>query len=129
MLEKFIPKLVQDLQLGNTNLGAGVPGSYALPLDQGLSITMTDIPNGFILKSSVVPLPNAKQEIFVTQAMLANLFGQGTCGGILGLSPDGNTVTLTHVVDYAVDYKDFRGLLEDFINMVDFWRDEATTSV
>lgn len=125
MLEKFIPKLVQEMELGDTTLGAGVPGSYALPLDEGLSITMTDIPEGFILKSNVVNLPAAKQENFVTQAMLANLFGQGTRGGILGLSPDGSVLTLTHVVDYPVDYNDFHAILEDFINMVDFWRDET----
>lgn len=125
MLDRFIPKFIQELELGDASLSAGVPGSYVIPLDEGLSVTLTDIPNGFIIKSNIATFPTAKQEAFATDAMLANLFGQGTCGSILGLTPDGGTLTLTRVVDYPIDYKEFRGLIEDFINMVDFWREEA----
>jgi hypothetical protein len=125
MLEKYIPSLVKDLELGNASLAGATPGSYTLPLDEDLAVNMTDIPNGFILKSSIAPLPKTNEELFSTQLMLANLFGQGTKGASLGLSSDGNTITLTRVIDYPVTYKDFREILEDFINCVDFWHDEA----
>lgn len=125
MLERYVPKLAQELELEENALNAGVPGSYVIPLEEGLSVSITDIPQGFIIKSSVAAFPTNKQEAFATDAMLANLFGQGTCGSVLGLLPEGNTLTLTRVVDYPIDYKEFKGIIEDFINMVDFWREEA----
>ena len=125
MLQSFIPRLVNDLELGNVNLSSDVPGIYSLPLEDGLFINMTDIPEGFILKCNVAPYPKVKEELFVTQAMLANLFGQGTKGAILGLNSDGTILTLTMIIDYPVDYKDFRNSLEDFINVMDFWREES----
>lgn len=57
--------------------------------------------------------------------MLGNLFGQGTHKAVLGLTEDGNMLTLFKVVEYNIDYKQFRDALEDFINSVDFWREEA----
>ncbi len=125
MLEKFIPKLIEDLDLGKVTLSTGVPGNYALPLDEGLIINLTEIPNGIQLKCAVAPYPKEQEEAFSTQAMLANLFGQGTNNAVLGLTLDANTLTLTQNIDYHIEYKDFRDLLEDFINTVDFWHDEA----
>lgn len=125
MLPTFIPKLIQDMELGDMNLASEVPGNYTLPLEEGLSVNLTDIPGGYILKSNIAPYPKAKEELFLTQAMLGNLFGQGTKGAILGVNPEGSLITLTLVVDYQVEYKDFRESLEDFINTVDFWREEA----
>lgn len=125
MLQNFIPKLIQEMELGNISLASEVPGTYSLPLEEGLSVNMTEIPNGYILKSAVAPYPKAKEELFLTQAMLANLFGQGTKGAILGLNLEGTLLTLTLVVDYPTEYKEFRESLEDFLNTMDFWREEA----
>lgn len=125
MLQNFIPRLIHELELGDMDLSSSNPGAYVFPLEEGLSITMTDLPNGFLLKAHVAPYPKVKEELFATQVMLANLFGQGTKGAILGLSLDGTFLTLTLIVDYPVEYKEFKESLEDFINVIDFWRDEA----
>lgn len=125
MLDKLIEKLIEDFELTNTTLASEVPGTYAFPLDEGLFIMISEIPNGFFLKCSLAPYPKVKEEAFSTQAMLGNLFGQGTSGATLGLTMDGNTLTLTQIVDYNVNYKEFKEILEDFINSVDFWREEA----
>ncbi len=127
MLEQLVRKLAEEFELGGQSLASEVPGAYALPLDEGLTIMMSEIPPGFLLKCSIAPCPKTGEEIFLTQAMLANLFGQGTRGATLGLTMDGNTLTLTLPVDYTVDYKEFRDTVEDFINAVDFWRDEVTS--
>ena len=58
-----------------------------------------------------------------------NLFGIGTRGAVLGASIDGNLLTLSKEVEYTPDYKEFKDLVEDFINMVDYWREEALKSV
>lgn len=125
MLDKLIEKLIPDMELGTATLATEVPGTYALPLDNELTVILSEIPNGLSLKCSVAPFPKVHEEIFSTQAMLGNLFGQGTRGAILGLTNDGNTLTLTQTIDYNIDYKEFKELLEDFINAVDYWRDEA----
>ena len=124
MLENFIPKLAEDLKLNPASLISATPGVYTLPLE-GSSIDMAEIANGYQLKCNVAPFPTKNEEMFATQAMLANLFGQGTRGGILGLSPDGTLLTLTLHVDYPVDYRTFKESLEDFIAAIDVWREEA----
>jgi len=125
MLQQFIPKLIKDLELGNMSLASDIPGTYILPLDD-LSIYMTDLPdNGFMLKCNIAPYPKEKEELFVTQAMLANLFGKGTRGAILGLNLEGTHVTLTHIFDVPAEYKDFKNTLEDFINTLDYWKEAA----
>lgn len=124
MLERLMDSLVKDLEL-EASLATEVPGTYAFPLDQGLTVMISEIPRGFSLKCLVGPCPTLKEDQFLKQAMLANLFGQGTHGSVLGLTPEGNIITLTQVVDYTIDYKDFRDILEDFINIVDFWYDES----
>ena len=125
MLASFIPKLVQDLDIDKSSLISEVPGTYTIPLEDGLSINMTDIPNGYMFKCKIAPFPNTKEELFVVQAMMGNLFGQGTKGAILGANSDGTILTLTHIVDYPADYKEFRESLEDFMNTMDLWREEA----
>lgn len=126
MLKQFVPQLVKDLELGDMSLASETPGSYVLPLKDNLSIQMTELPSqGFILKCAFAPSPKEKEELFYTQAMLANLFGQGTHEGILGLNGEGTQLTLTRVVDYQADYKEFKEILEDFINTIDLWREEA----
>lgn len=124
MLGNFIEQLVKDLEL-ETPLTTEVPGVYSFPLDEGLSILISEIPRGFSLMCFVCPCPKNNEELFFTQMMLANLFGQGTRGAILGLNPEGTVLTLSLVIDYTFDYKEFRDTLEDFINSVDFWREEA----
>ena len=124
MLASLMEKLTQELEL-DKSLATEVPGTYAFPLDQGLTVTIFEIPRGFLLKCPVGPAPKVQEELFLTQAMLANLFGQGTRGAVLGLSPEGTILTLSQVVDYTVDYKEFKDIVEDFINSVDFWHEEA----
>lgn len=125
MLDKMIEKLIPDMELGNASLATEMPGIYALPLEDGLSILLSEIPSGFCLKCSIAPYPKVREEIFSTQAMLGNLFGQGTRGAVLGLTSDGETLTLTQNIDYNIDYKEFKEILEDFINTIDLWRDET----
>lgn len=125
MLETFMPRLVQDLELGDISLKSEVPGAYALPLEESVIVFISEIPNGIQLKCKFAPYPKGNTEVFATQAMLANLFGQGTHGAILGMTADGDILTLTQPIEYAIKYKEFKEILEDFINSIDFWRDEA----
>lgn len=61
--------------------------------------------------------------------MKANLFGQGTLGAALGLEPEQNLLTLSLELPYDMDYRHFKESVEDFTNIVDYWKVEVDTHV
>ena len=126
MLEKMIPQLLKDLELENA-LPFKAPGPFQLPLGAGVAVTIKEIPNGLVLKAPLSVYPKEREEAVFMHTMNGNLFGLGTDNAVLGLSEDGKTFTLTRVIDYSVGYKQFREILEDFINAIDFWREEILT--
>lgn len=124
MLSPFIPLLVKELEIEGS-LATQVPGVYRFPLEENLVINMTEKSTGFSLSCNLGPLPKKQEEEFYTRCLLGNLFFQGTKGSVLGISEDGNSLTLTQTVDYDADYKEFKDILEDFINSVDYWKEES----
>lgn len=124
MLEPFIKQFSQEMDLEGS-LATQVAGVFALPLEENLSVTITDRPPGFSLLCALMPLPVKNEEACLTRVMLGNLFGQGTKGAVLGLNAEGNQLTLSQTIDYSINYKDFRDVLEDFVNSIDFWREEV----
>ncbi|NGX42771.1 MAG: hypothetical protein K940chlam7_01058 [Chlamydiae bacterium] len=123
MLDTFIQKLTKELEIEGA-LATEVPGVYALPVDKDLSMTISEIPRGFSLNCILIDCPTEQEEAFYTQTLFANLFGQGTEGCVLGLDAEGKTLTLSREVNYDIEYKDFRDMVEDFMNSIDFWRQE-----
>lgn len=123
-LDNYIDQLVKEMEFEG-GLATQVPGVFAFPLEENLTVTISDRPPGFSLFCSLDSIPKARQEEFLTRVMLGNLFGQGTKGAVLGISEDGNLLTLTQVIDYNIEYKEFRDILEDFVNTVDVWREET----
>lgn len=124
MLSSFMQEFTKELEL-NKPFPQDVPGVYKIPLEADLSILITTIPEGISFTSNLAQIPKGKEESFYTHALLGNLFGQGTKGAVLGLTDDGRMLTLSHLIDYDINYKEFKETLEDFINSVDFWRKEA----
>lgn len=127
MIEQLMKKLCKDLEVEEANLATEVPGCYSIPIDQGVALMISQVSEGIQLQCTVAPFPASRSESFATEAMLANLFGQGTQGATLGLSPDSKMLILTRLVDNGIAYKEFHEIFDDFINTVDFWRDEALT--
>jgi len=124
ILDNYIDQLIKEIELEGS-LATQVPGVFAFPLEENLSITITNRPPGFSLSCNLCAMPTKDLEVFLTRVMLGNLFGQGTKGAVLGISEDGNYLTLTQVIDYNAEYKEFRDILEDFMNAVDVWRSEV----
>lgn len=124
MLDSFMQQLGKELELENS-LSTEVPGVYAIPLDEDLNVLITEIPRGFELTCTVCESPTEQQEEFYTQALFANLFSQGTEGCVLGLDATGEDVTLSRLVDYDINYQEFRDIIEDFLNSVEFWVQET----
>jgi len=125
-LEPLIKKLTEEYEIAEGSLSSEVPGVYSIPLEGDLSVVISEMPEGFTLTSEVVSCPGEKEEEFLTQAMLANLFGQGTQECVLGLNESGKMLTLArNIEDNTIEYKEFMDIIEDFINSVDFWRAEV----
>ncbi|MDB2613769.1 type III secretion system chaperone [Chlamydiales bacterium] len=100
-------------------------GKYTIPLDEETVIELMDTPPGFSLYSLVVENPQKELETFYQYVLQANLFGEGTSGAILGLTEEGNHLTLTQDIDYAPTYNEFEEIVEEFFNSVEFWREET----
>lgn len=124
MLDDHMKKLQKEMELTQP-LNTDLPGVYALPLEEGLTVIVTSMGSGCVLTCNMIACPKQREEDFYSTALLGDLFGQGTGGAVLGLSEDGNMLTLSKAIDYNIEYKDFKDLLEDFINSVDFWRQEV----
>lgn len=124
MLDTFMQQLMKDMEVEGS-LATEVPGVYAIPVDENVSVFVSSIPRGFTLRCQVAPIAPENEEIFYTHVLQANLFGQGTDGSILGLDSEGKQLILSREIDYNIEYKEFSELIEDFLNSVDFWREEA----
>jgi hypothetical protein len=124
-LKSFMIELSHELGLEKP-LSPIMPGVYALPIEEDITITVSENPEGISFTSTFGKCPTIRREEFLTQMMEANLFGQGTDGTVLGLSEDGQKMTLSYQIsgeDIAYDH--FSDKIEDFITVMDFWRDEA----
>jgi hypothetical protein len=122
MITEFIEELSKELE---GRIPKDDSGNYKLPLEEGVNIMMTSLPKGFSFFCSFAQTPKTNRDALLTSMLHGNLFGQGTRGAVLAISEDGNRLILSKIVDHATDYKEFKETLEDFINMVDYWRSEA----
>lgn len=124
MIEKHLKDLGKELEI-DSDFSTEVPGVYIFPIEDDVVVTLTEQAPGYKMTSTLCACPKMNLETFYSQMMLANLFGQGTKGAVLGLNSEGNMLTLSKTIEYNPDYKIFKETLEDFINVVDFWREEA----
>ena len=120
MLYDFIVKLQKDLELKEP-LGALSDSSFSLSLEDSV-VTIMDASPGFKLYCNLGPLPEQKLEDFFAIALRANLFGQSTHFSTLGLDETGNYVLLQFHYPKKATYQEFHNCVEDFINVVDFWK-------
>src|SRR5689334_4898079 len=124
MIEEFIPKLQKDLGLqGLRDRDGG--GEFALQLDN-TTIEIRDLPPGFLLTSTLGELPSELIELFYVKLLRGNFLRQATSGGTIGLDETGSKIKLQLQYPRKPNYRDFKERLEDFINLIDFWKSEVT---
>lgn len=124
MLNNLMKLLAKDMQVEG-DFGSGIPGSYLIPFEEDTEVSIKETNEGIVINCIICPIPGKKQENFFVQALLGDLFGQGTMGSVLGITDDGKQLILWRDFPYSPDYKEFKNNLEDFLNAVDFWRDQA----
>jgi hypothetical protein len=125
MLDNFMKQLASELEMDEP-FALQPEGFYEYLLEEDLSIEIRALrPEGFLLTTKFGPCPQEDQEAFLTSMLEGNLFGRLTHGASLGLDEDGKMMTLSKVVEQKIPYREFKMTLEDFINVVNFWREEA----
>lgn len=124
-LDTFMQQLAKDLEI-EASLSTDVPGVYAFPVDEEAVVFISSIPRGFELSCSAAECLKGEEELFYKQALFANLYGKGSEGCVIGLNQEGERLTLSKTVTYTVDYREFFEIIEDFLNSVEFWRNEVS---
>jgi len=101
-------------------------GRFFLPVGS-MDIEIKPLNPGIYFYSPISPCPKVKKEELFIQLMKANLFNQGTMGATIALND--NLLTLSRGMPYDMDYRVFKGALEDFGNIVEYWQTEVDRHV
>lgn len=124
MLNTFIDQLGRELQMQNL-ISTADDRSYTLPFDEDIEVHAAQLENSYLFRGMIGPCPSSNKEAFIGKTMEANLFGKNTRNNFIGLTEDGNLLTLSGELDYNSTYGEFKEKLEDFVSILDFWRKEA----
>jgi len=99
---------------------------YSLDLGNDLVVRYADLHPGIYMMSYLQPLDVKRREVFSVSLMHLNLFGNGTGGGVIGYDEEIKLLTFSQAVPYRLHFGEFKNVLEDFINYVEFWNTELT---
>ena len=124
MLAKLISQISNELSMEGS-ISFPAEKQFLLSFDDDMNIEALELEKSLLLKGKIGPCPEVNKEAFLLKALEANLFGLGTRGASIGLTPDGNLLTLCMELEYNTPYKEFKEKLEDVISVIDFWRSLA----
>lgn len=125
MLHDYMKTLGQELEIPDGILEAS-DGVWVLSISDEQEVSFTGIDSGAYLFAKVGPKPKKQAEVFLQNIMHANLFGQGTSGGVIGLDDEGENFTFSLIIPNLSSYQNFRNQFEDFLNSLDYWTSEIT---
>lgn len=121
--DSLIAELSKELDMDEF-ISFSQPNRYSLTFENDIQIDIFKFDSNYLLKGMIGSFPKSNDEAFLLRIMEANLFGIGTKSSTIGLNQE-NLLTLTLEVDYNGRYLDFKNKLEEFVNVMDFWRTEA----
>jgi hypothetical protein len=125
ILESHLNQLAKELNVSPPAASKEGTG-YRFALAGRQPIDARELTPGALLTTPICPYPKGNQELLLTYLMKANFLGQGTLGGIIGLDAARNFLTLSFHIPYDMNYRHFRESVEDFINILDYWKEEVS---
>lgn len=128
MLKALITQLGRELSMEDL-ITSTEDHHYLLPFDQDIEVEAIELERSLLLKAVIGACPPTNTNSFLLKTMEANLFGVGTLGAGIGLNEEGKLLTLSMELDYNSSFKEFKEKLEDFVKVVDFWRNAALEHV
>jgi len=99
--------------------------AYHVAITGQHTITAFPLATSFLLWARISACPVQRREECLTLVMRANFLGQGTGGAVIGLDAEEKYLTLSLTIPYEVEFKTFNELLDDFVNYVDYWREQV----
>jgi len=125
LLEILLTQLSDELQLG------GKPRkdkeqTYSLGFADALDVKIQERDADVTLFARLAICPEEKREKLFSYLMKANFLGQGTGGSSIGYDESENSLTLSSILPYDLDYKTLRNAIEDFVNYVEYWKTEIS---
>lgn len=122
MIEQHITRLIEDLHL--PPIPKDPSGAFSIPLQPDVSVSITDLSPGCLLRSVLGPIPETNREELFTYVMKANFLGQGTGEQTIGIDPEEKFLTLSRIIPYEINYPKFKEILEEFVNYLLYWKEE-----
>lgn len=127
-LTHLLSELSLSLELGPLALPEK-KGPIHMVISPAHSIDFREMPKGFSMWSPIGACPPNNKEDFYLLAMRANYLGQGTGKSVIGMDQEEKNLTLSSFIPYEMDYKKFKETVEDFINFIEYWKDELARHV
>lgn len=123
MLEKLLTQLIDDLELESI-APKDENQTFHLAINPELTLSFKELNPGVLLFSSLGDCPAENREDLFLHLMKANLLGQGTGGGAIGLNAEEKLLTLSLALPYDMNERAFKEKVEDFANFTDYWKEE-----
>lgn len=121
MLKNNVEKLTEDLNLSFVEIEKEKSFLFNF---RSFQIEIRQIENLLYCSSKIAPCPIEKREDLFSYLMKANLLGEGTGNGAIGLDASEKFLTLTHKIPYEENYQTFKESVEDFANYLIYWEEE-----
>ena len=94
---------------------------------QDVEVTLSDQSPGIGLFATVEEIQTQENlEELYTSLLRGNFLGQATRKASLGLDDEGKKVILSYQPSSIRSYRDFRDTVEDFVNVVCFWKNQIS---
>ena len=128
-LEKNLESLSKETKVG------AIPqkdknGNYQLNINLKTQVSITEIDHNTFFYVKIMPMPEIKnKEALFIYLMKANLLGQGTGGSVIGIDTLEKHFTLSLSLTENLSYKIFKDYLEEFLNYLDFWKEEIPSYI
>lgn len=118
----YIEKLCEDLDIEIPKKEKDK--SYRIQIADDIEVQIWSTDPGFYFHSNIAFCPEQKREDLFIYLMKANLLGQGTGKGRIGIDDEEKFLTMSYDMAYEIKYREFKEKLEDFVNYVSYWKQE-----
>lgn len=126
MFYDHLKQLLKELNVENAGAIPRDISTISLQLE-GTPIELTDAQPGLELRATVGAIPDENAEKLFVKLLRGNFLGQATRRAILGLDAEGKQVVINSSIPVIRSYREFREVVEDFVNAVSFWKGEMVT--
>lgn len=122
ILEDLLSRFTIDLDIDAAK--ADKEKNYFVKFNDEITFFVKGGKEQIYIYATIINCPQENHEDLFSYLMAANLLGQGTGNNVISLDPSGKFLTLSSLLPYEVNFKEFKESIEDFINYLIYWKKE-----